>query len=118
MARLVVAVLVQRRVLRRHLLVVGAGQRAWDLLRMLSKEGGSLDYDIAFLHHDGLGEIDPRLAADPAGRILRSDDFAVLQAAEAVGADQIVIAPDERRGMNLRASAGVQDRRLPGACST
>jgi sugar transferase (PEP-CTERM system associated) len=100
-ARVVVAGLVQRRVLRRHLLVVGAGQRAWDLLRMLSKEGGSLDYDIAFLHHDGLGAIDPRLAADPAGRILRSDQFAVLQAAEAVGADEVVIAPDERRGMNL-----------------
>jgi sugar transferase (PEP-CTERM system associated) len=101
LARLVVGVLLRRRVLRRHLLVVGAGQRAWDLLHMLSKEGGSLNYDIAFLHHDGLGEIDQRLAANPAGRILRSDEFAVLQAAQAVGADQIVIAPDERRGMNL-----------------
>ena len=100
-ARLVLDGLLRRRVLRRHLLVVGAGQRAWDLLRMLSNEGGSLNYDIAFLHHDGLGEIDPRLAADPAGRILRSEEFAVLQAAQAVGADQIVIAPDERRGMNL-----------------
>jgi sugar transferase (PEP-CTERM system associated) len=100
-ARLVVDVLLQRRVLRRHLLVVGAGQRAWDLLRMLSNEGGNLNYDIVFLHHEDLGEIDPRLAADPAGRILRSTGFAVLQAALAVGADQIVIAPDERRGMNL-----------------
>jgi sugar transferase (PEP-CTERM system associated) len=101
LARLVVDVLLQSRVLRRHLLVVGAGRRAWDLLHMLSKEGGSLNYDIAFLHHDGLGEIDPRLAANPACRILRSDEFAVLQAAQAVAADQIVIAPDERRGMNL-----------------
>lgn len=101
LARLAVDVLLQRRVLRRHLLVVGAGQRAWDLWHMLSKEGGSLNYDIAFLHHDSLGEIDSRLAADLAGRILHSADFAVLQAAQAVGADQIVIAPDERRGMNL-----------------
>ncbi len=101
LARLVVGMLLRRRVLRRHLLVVGAGQRAWDLLRMLSKEGGNLNYDIAFLYHAGLGEIDPRLAADPAGHILRSDEFAVLQAAQAVGADQIVIAPDERRGMDL-----------------
>jgi sugar transferase (PEP-CTERM system associated) len=100
-ARVVVSGLLRRRVLRRHLLVVGAGQRAWDLLRMLTKEGGSLDYDIAFLHHDGLGAIDPRLAADPAARILRSDEFAVLQAAEAIRADEVVIAPDERRGMNL-----------------
>jgi len=101
LARLIVGVLLQRRVLRRHLLVVGAGRRAWDLLHMLSREGGSLNYDIAFLHHDDLGEIDPRLAADPAGRVLRSDGFAVLQAAQSIGADQIVIAPDERRGMNL-----------------
>jgi sugar transferase (PEP-CTERM system associated) len=100
-ARLAVDVLLQRHVLRRHLLVVGAGQRAWDLLRMLSREGGNLNYHIAFLHHEGLGEIDPRLATDPAARILHSDDFAVLDVAQAVGADQIVIAPDERRGMNL-----------------
>ncbi len=101
LTRVVVDVLLRRRVLRRHLLVVGAGQRAWDLLHMLTREGGSMNYDIAFLHHEGLGEIDPRLATDPTGRILRSNDFAVLQAAQAVGADQIVIAPDERRGMNL-----------------
>jgi len=101
LSRATVDVLLRRRVLRRHLLVVGAGQRAWDLLRMLSNEGGSLNYDIAFLHHDGLGGVDPRLAADPAGRILHSEGFAVLQAAQAVGADQVVIAPDERRGMNL-----------------
>jgi sugar transferase (PEP-CTERM system associated) len=101
LARLTVDVLLQHRVLRRHLLVVGAGRRAWDLLHMLTREGGNLNYDVAFLHHDGLGEIDPRLAADPAGRVLRSDAFAVLQFARAVGADQIVVAPDERRGMNL-----------------
>ncbi len=100
-ARMAVGVLLQRRVLHRHLLVVGAGQRAWDLLRMLSNEGGSLNYEIVFLHHESLGEVDPRLAADPAGRILRSEGFAVLQAAREVGADEIVIAPDERRGMNL-----------------
>jgi len=102
LARLVVDLLLQRCLLRRRLLVIGAGQRAWDLLHMLTREGGSLNYDVAFLHHDGLGEIDPRLAANPAGRILRSDEFAVLQAAQSVGADQIVIAPDERRGMNLQ----------------
>jgi len=55
LARLWLDLLLQGHVLRRHLLVVGAGQRAWDLLHMLTKEGGSLSYDIAFLHHDGLG---------------------------------------------------------------
>ena len=37
LARLVVDLLLQGRVLRRHLLVVGAGQRAWDLLHMLTQ---------------------------------------------------------------------------------
>ena len=51
-------------------------------------------------------------------RILRSDEFAVLQAAEAVGADQVVIAPDERRGMNLERlleckTAGYPVRAVP-----
>ena len=82
-------------------LVVGAGQRAWDLLHMLSKEGGNLQYDITFLHDPALGEVDARLAADPAGRIISLEDFGVLRAARDVDADQIVIAPDERRGMNL-----------------
>ena len=100
-ARLGLQVLLRQHVLRRRLLVVGAGRRAWDLLHMLSNEGGSLSYEIAFLHHDALGGIDPRLAADPAARILRPAGFAVLRAARRLGADQIVIAPDERRGMDL-----------------
>jgi len=100
-ARVVLDVLLMRRVLRRQLLVVGAGMRAWDLLRMLTKEGTSLNYDIAFLHVPALGEIDPRLENDPDGHILRTDRLHVLEAARQVSADQIVIAPDERRGMDL-----------------
>jgi sugar transferase (PEP-CTERM system associated) len=102
-SRPLVHTLLQRQMLRRRLLVVGAGQRAWDLLRVLSMEGGGLNYEIAFLHHDRLGEVDTRLAADPAARILRSDAVSVLQAAQDIIADQIVVAPDERRGMDLEA---------------
>jgi sugar transferase (PEP-CTERM system associated) len=101
LSRLVLGGMLKRHVLRRRLLVVGAGQRAWDLLRMLSKEGGNLQYDITFLHDPALGEVDARLAADPAGRVISLEDFGVLRAARDVDADQIVIAPDERRGMNL-----------------
>jgi sugar transferase (PEP-CTERM system associated) len=100
-ARVVLDILLRRRLLRRQLLVVGAGMRAWDLLRMLTKEGTSLNYDIAFLHDPALGEIDPRLEGDSDGRILRTDRLHVLEAASQVGADQIVIAPDDRRGMDL-----------------
>src|SRR6185312_7353579 len=101
LARLLVDVALQRRILRRHLLVVGAGLRAWDLLHMLTREGRNLNYEIAFLHDPRLGEIDPRLADGRAGRILESRGFRMLAAAREVGADQIVVAPDERRGMDL-----------------
>jgi sugar transferase (PEP-CTERM system associated) len=100
-ARVVLDIMLRRRLLRRQLLVVGAGTRAWDLLRMLTKEGASLNYDIAFLHDPALGTIDPRLKSDPDGKILRTGRLHVLDAARQVAADQIIIAPDERRGMDL-----------------
>lgn len=100
-ARVVLDILLRRRLLRRQLLVVGAGMRAWDLSRMLTKEGASLNYDLTFLHDSVLGAIDPRLEGDPDAKILRADQSHVLDAARRVGADQIVIAPDERRGMDL-----------------
>jgi len=100
-ARLVVDVLVQNRILRRRLLVVGAGTRAWELLHMVMKEGNSLNYDIAFLHHPSMGEVDPRLERENAVRIVRSPNFDVLGAARQAHPDQIVVAPDERRGMDL-----------------
>jgi sugar transferase (PEP-CTERM system associated) len=101
-ARLGVSVLLRRRVLRRHILVVGAGQRAWDLLWMLSKEGSNLQYDVAFHQDPAFGSVDPRLAVDPTVRILHTNEIDVLAAARSVHADQIVVAPDERRGMDLR----------------
>ncbi|MGE0416377.1 MAG: TIGR03013 family XrtA/PEP-CTERM system glycosyltransferase [Acetobacteraceae bacterium] len=101
-SRIIIDLLVRRRVLHRRLLVVGAGQRAWDLRHMLTQEGGSLNYDIVFLAHPCLGEVDPRLAEDPAVDIVTPVDMDVLAAARALQPDQIVVAPDERRGMNLR----------------
>lgn len=102
LARLLFHELLTRRVLRRHLLVIGAGLRAWDLAHMLGKEGSSLQYDVVFLHHASLGEIDPRLEDPSAGRIVRLDEFDVLAAAQREDADEIVVAPDERRGMDLQ----------------
>lgn len=100
-ARLLTSFLIRHRMLRRHLLVIGAGARAWDLRHMLMREGGSLHYDITFLHDPALCEVDPRLADDPTVRILRSDQIDILAAARRTAADQIVVAPDERRGMDL-----------------
>lgn len=100
LARLVIDVLVRRHVLRRRLLIIGAGQRAWDLLLMLGREGSSLHDDVTLLHDSALGEIDPRLAAEHLGRILRPANFNIVEIAKDLGADLVIVAPDERRGMN------------------
>ena len=102
-ARAILDALLRRRLLSRRLLVVGAGARAWDLLRILHKEGACLNYEITFLHDPRLGPLDPRLEHDPDGRILRADRLGVLAVAKRIDADQIVVAPDERRGMDLEA---------------
>lgn len=101
--RLVFSVLRHHGVFRRRLLVVGAGRRAWDLAWMLRKEGSNLTYEITFVHEPGLGEVDPRLADGSAGRIVPTSAHGVLSVARAFGADQIVVAPDERRGMALES---------------
>jgi sugar transferase (PEP-CTERM system associated) len=99
--RLVLALLVRSHVLRRRLLIVGAGQRAWELLLMLRREGNSLHDHITLVHDPALGAIDPRLEADPPGLIHCPEDFNVAAVARAVAADLVIVAPDERRGMNL-----------------
>ncbi len=100
--------------LRRHglfsrtLLIVGAGRRAWDLVWMLRKEGPNLSYRITFAHDPSWGELDPRLAPNSIAT-LPADGF--LGLARRCGADQIVVAPDERRGLAL---AGLLDCKIAG----
>ena len=98
-ARLLFAGLLSRGVLQRRLLVVGAGSRAWDLLHLLRREGASLHYSVTLLHDPCYGQMDPRLETDASVVRLQGQD--VLAAARLVGADQIVVAPDERRGMDV-----------------
>ncbi len=100
LARLVFAGLRRRAMFRPHLLVIGAGQRAWDLVWVLRNQGRSLQYDVTFVHEDQFGPVDPRLAASSASRILYASSN-LLEIAQRIGADQIVVAPDERRGMAL-----------------
>jgi len=102
-ARLLLRLLRLRGAFRRRLLVVGAGQRAFDLVLLLRREGKVLAYDIAFLHDpETLGPVDPRLAEDPDCRILpHGPDF--VAAARSFDADQIVVAPDDRRGLPMEA---------------
>ncbi len=100
-ARLVLSTLRRRGAFRRRLLVVGAGERAFDLVVLLRREGGMLGYDLAFLHDPAtMGAVAPRLEADPHCRIMpHGRNF--LAAAQAFAADQIVVAPDERRGLPM-----------------
>ncbi len=100
-ARLAFHALRRSGVIRRRVLVVGAGRRAWDLVHMLDREGRNLRYDIAFAHDPGLGDIDPRLAGGGCGPVLSVGIPDMLGLAQRVGADQIVVAPDDRRGMAL-----------------
>ena len=97
LARLVIDVMVRRHILRRRLLVVGAGQRAWDLLHMLGREGGSLHDDVTLVH-DANEQVDPRLLEERPDSILCPPDFNVAAAASEVGADLIIVAPGRTPG--------------------
>ncbi|HXS08018.1 MAG TPA: TIGR03013 family XrtA/PEP-CTERM system glycosyltransferase [Rhizomicrobium sp.] len=93
--------LVRRNALfRPHLLVIGAGKRAFDLLWVLKSQGRHLQYDVTFVHQDQFGPIDTRLLDDPANHVVTISDN-ILDIAQRVFADEIVVAPDERRGMTL-----------------
>jgi len=100
-ARLILAALKRRGTFQRRLLVVGAGTRAWDMLCMLRNEGRHPQYRITFLDDPAYGPSDPRLLAETAEGIEILDRVDVLAAAHRANPDEIVVAPDERRGMPL-----------------
>ena len=102
-ARVAFKLLTRTRLLRRHVIVLGAGQRAWDLVYMLRREGRDPNYDVTFIHDDSLDTIDPRLQENPQNRIIRASNHSLLDIARDIHADQIVVAPDDRRGMRLEA---------------
>jgi sugar transferase (PEP-CTERM system associated) len=100
-ARLAVHVLLRRHVLRRRLLIVGAGQRAWELLLVLGREGSSLHDDVTLVHDPSQPPVDPRLLDERIEAIVRAPDFDVVGIARKVRADLVIVAPDDRRGMDL-----------------
>ena len=100
LARLIFSGLKRGGVFKRRLLVIGAGVQAWDLVCMLQNEGTST-YDITFVQDDAFGEIDPRLTEAHGARIMLVAGGDILPLARKLMPDEIVVAPDERRGMNL-----------------
>ncbi len=99
-ARLGFALLVEVGAFHRRLLVVGAGHRAQDLIERIRAESSSFQDEVLFVHHPSLGE---RLElGDGAGcTVLDAPEFDILRLASEYDVHQIVIAPDERRGMPL-----------------
>ena len=100
-ARLVFSLLKHRGSFHRQLLVVGAGTRAWDLLCMLRNEGRHPHYEATFVHSPAYGPTDARLVAAAEDGSVKIEHGDVLQVALRIQPDEIVVAPDERRGMKL-----------------
>ncbi len=100
-ARLVFSALKRRGTFHRRVLVLGAGTRAWDLLCMLRNEGSRPQYRLRFVSQPLGGLVDPRLVAAAGDGIEIVTDADVLTAAHDFDPDEIVVSPDERRGMPL-----------------
>jgi len=115
LARLAFDALRRHGLFSRTLLVVGAGRRAWDLVWMLKREGPNLCYRITFVHEPAWGELDPRLGDGSAGPVVALPADGFLGLAQRCGADQIVVAPDERRGLALESLLACKIAGIPVA---
>ncbi len=102
LSRLGFDVLRRQGLLCRRILVVGAGARAWDLMHVLNKEGRTLGYRLHFLHDPTFGLPDKRLASGIAGPVMKIGPAGIAGMAKHLCPDEIVVAPDERRGMNVQ----------------
>lgn len=95
----------------RRVLILGAGSRAWDLVFLLKNEGRTLGYHFHLLHDPSLGQLDPRLADGSAGPVRTVGPGGVAAIVGRLKPDEIVVAPDERRGMDLQ---GLLDCKIAG----
>ncbi len=100
-ARLVLYLMLGRGVFRRRIMVIGAGRRARELLGMVAREGEDPHFDVVFVHEPALGARDPELGRGPRQTVVVAADSNYFNLAVAHDVDQIVVAPDERRGMRL-----------------
>ncbi|MFC7474659.1 TIGR03013 family XrtA/PEP-CTERM system glycosyltransferase [Dankookia sp. GCM10030260] len=101
-ARVLLFLLRRREAFRRRLVIIGAGQRAFDLILLLRRESGTLGYDVGLIRHPVDAAVDPRLAEMRSCSVL-SVDAGILAAVREFGTDQIVVAPDDRRGLPMEA---------------
>lgn len=96
-ARLALHALLHRGVFRRRIMVIGAGDRAAQLVAMV----GEAQFDLLFIHDKALGARHPELGRAAGQKVVAANEDSYLALAVAHDVDQIVVAPDERRGMKL-----------------
>lgn len=90
-------------VLCREVMVLGAGRRAWDLAWVLAKEGRTISYRMHFIHDPRLGGLDERFAEGGFGPVTTIGAGGIQALAQRLRPDEIVVAADERRGMDMQA---------------
>ena len=96
-ARLALHALLHRGVFRRRIMVIGAGERAAQLVAMV----GEAQFDLLFVHDKALGARHADLGRAAGQKVVAASEDTYLSLAVAHDVDQIVVAPDERRGMKL-----------------
>ena len=100
-ARLIFGLLREAGVFRRRLVIIGAGSRGWDLTFLLGGAAIKTHYDITFVQDPTFGEADQRLVENYRDRIRSVSMSETLAIAHELDADEIVVAPDEERGLQL-----------------
>jgi len=82
---------------------------------MVARDGGDPHFDIVFVHEPALGARDPDLGRGPRQTVVVAADSNYFNLAVAHDVDQIVVAPDERRGMRLEKLLGCKKNGFPVA---
>ena len=100
-ARVMLFALLRGGVCRRRVMVIGAGERAAALMAMVTQHGSNPPFAVVFVHEPALGPRVAELGRAANQTVVMATDSNYLQLATAYDVDQIVIAPDERRGMRL-----------------
>jgi len=103
LARLIISLLRQAGVFRRRLVVIGAGNRAWEMMSLLGAATVRSQYDITFVLDPAFGEPDIRLYETYRDCIRNIPLTGVLRLARELEADEIIMAADERRDINLES---------------
>jgi sugar transferase (PEP-CTERM system associated) len=86
---------------RRRLVVVGAGATGRSIISFLGPQAVRQNYDITFVQDPAFGPVDPQLFDQYRDCIRHAKLADVPTIAREVDADEIIMAPDERRGMRL-----------------